>query len=78
MTEKEKYPLKGLVESEINDYFKNHDWQASRDNWFNAFEDYLSNKKAGIRAPIIPKRKYDDIIHHELLVNTQVMVHPIK
>lgn len=71
MTEKEKYPLKGLDEDQINDYFQNQNWHESRDNWFEAFNHYLSNKKAKIRAPIIPKRKYDEVLQHELLVKTQ-------
>ena len=71
MTEKEKYPLKGLDEDQINDYFQNENWHESRDNWFEAFNHYLSNKKSRIRAPIIPKRKYDEVLQHELLVKTQ-------
>lgn len=47
------------------------DWHGSRDNWFDAFQNYLSIKKANIRAPIVPKRKYDEVLQHELLVKTQ-------
>ena len=104
MTEKEKFPLKGLNQDQINDYFQNQvqgssdhslgpsqsghpdcplqcpssgiripeqDWQGSRDNWYDAFQNYLSIKHAKIRAPIIPARKFDEVLHHELLVKTQ-------
>ena len=101
MSEKEKFPLKGLNQHQVNDYFQNQvkgspehssvgpvwrarlyglksgtripkqDWHGSRDNWYDAFQNYLSNKEANIRAPIIPARKFDEVLHHELLVKTQ-------
>ena len=68
---KEKFPLKGLNQDQINDYFKNENWHESRDRFSDAFNYYLSNKKANQRVAIISKYKYDHVLHHELLVKIQ-------